>query len=109
MKALEMWHSPAYRGDTWMHSVAVMPLEDFSSDSAQDAFAAGMTAALIADLGRIHSLRVIARQSVMPFKGTLRSSSEIGRALHVDGLVEGTIQQTADTFRIDLQLIEASS
>ncbi len=106
-----MWHahSPAYRGDTWMHSVAVMPLEDFSSDSAQDAFAAGMTAALIADLGRIHSLRVIARQSVMPFKGTLRSSSEIGRALHVDGLVEGTIQQTADTFRIDLQLIEASS
>lgn len=105
------WRSKAQAtpGNTWMRSLAVLPLENLAGDTSADLFADGMTAALISDLGRLRALRVMSRQSVSPFKGTRRSTSEIGRALHVDVLMEGTIQQSLDSVRIDLQLIDARS
>ena len=102
-------HDAPVAGDTWIQSVAVLPLESLSADSSQTAFADGMTAALIGDLGRLHALRVIARQSVIPYRGSRNSATEIGRSLHVDELVEGTVQQAVDSFRVDLQLIDVSS
>ena len=53
-----------------IQSVAVLPLTNLSSEADQDYFADGMTEALITDLGKIGSLRVISRTSVMQYKGT---------------------------------------
>ena len=65
-------------------SLAVLPLDNLSGDPAHEYLADGMTEALITDLGKIGSVRVIARASVMKYKGTQTSPgdgrSRAGRA-----------------------------
>ena len=90
-----------------IHSLGVLPLESLSGDAAQDYFADGMTDELITNLGRISTLRVISRTSVMPYKGVRRSLPEIARELEVDAVVEGTVLRSGNRVRITAQLIEA--
>jgi eukaryotic-like serine/threonine-protein kinase len=90
-----------------IQSLAVLPLENLSNDSAQ--LGDGMTEALTTDLGRISALRVISRTAVMRYKGTTKSAPEIARALGVDAVLEGGIQRAGDSLRVDLRLISAAS
>ncbi len=99
----------AESGRTWRRSVAVLPLDNLSGDSSQDSFADGMTTALITDLGRIRTLRVISKRSVMSFRATALPARAIGESLHVDALLEGGIQRSGDRFRVDLELLDAAS
>ncbi|HEX2341725.1 MAG TPA: tetratricopeptide repeat protein, partial [Vicinamibacterales bacterium] len=84
-------------------------LANLSGDPAQEFFADGMTEALIADLAKISSLKVISRTSVMRYRGTTRSLPEIARELGVDAVIEGSVQRSQDRIRITAQLIDASS
>ena len=97
------------RASTEIQSIAVLPLQDLSGDSSQEYFAEGMTDALITDLAQIKSLRVISRRSSMQFKGTKKTSSEIGRELAVDAFVEGTVLRSGNRVRINVQLIRADN
>jgi eukaryotic-like serine/threonine-protein kinase len=90
-----------------IESLAVLPLENLSGDPSQSYFADGMTEELITDLGQISSLRVISRTSVMHYKGTQRTIPEIARELHVDAVVEGSVERVGNQVRITAQLIEA--
>ena len=96
-------------GATWLRSIAVLPLDNLSRDTTQDAFADGMTTALITDLGRIRALRVIAKRAVLRFKASSLPAHVIAESLHADVLVEGGIERSGDRFRLDLQLIDAAS
>ncbi len=89
-----------------IQSLAVLPLENLSRDPEQEYFADGMTDELITDLAKIHSLRVISRNSVMQYKGKRKSMPQIARELNVDAVVEGTVQRFGDRVRIRVQLIE---
>ena len=100
---------PANANATWLRSIAVLPLDNLSRDTTQDAFADGMTTALITDLGRIRALRVLAKRAVMPFKASTLPAHVIAESLHADVLVEGGIERSGDRFRLDLQLIDAAS
>jgi TolB-like protein len=53
-----------------------------------------MTEAVIAELGKISSPRVISRQSVMQYKGSKKSLQEIARELNVDAILEGACKKT---------------
>ncbi len=109
--------SAAYRpGALWPRSVsgrvqslAVLPFKNLSADTLHAWYADGLTEALTTDLGRIRSLRVIARGSVMPFRETSKSLQAIGRELHVDGVVEGGVQQSGDRVRVDVRLVNAAT
>jgi TolB-like protein/DNA-binding winged helix-turn-helix (wHTH) protein/Flp pilus assembly protein TadD len=90
-----------------IHSLAVLPLENLSSDS-QDYFADGMTDELITDLAQLSALRVISRTSVMPYKGIRKPLSQIARELNVNAVVEGTVLRSGQQVRITAQLIRAS-
>jgi len=94
-------------GAARIESLAVLPLENLSGDPGQEYFADGLTEALIGDLARIGSLRVISRTSVMRFKGVRKSLPEIARELNVDGIVEGSVVRGGDRVRITAQLIDA--
>ena len=94
--------SPAIR------SLAVLPLENLSSDPSQEYFADGMTDELITDLGQISALRVISRTSVMQYKGVRKPLPQIARELNVDAVVEGTVLRSGGQVRITAQLIQAS-
>jgi TolB-like protein/DNA-binding winged helix-turn-helix (wHTH) protein/Flp pilus assembly protein TadD len=92
-----------------IRSLAVLPMENLSGDPALDYFADGMTDQLITNLGKLSSLRVISRTSVMQYKGVHRSLPEIARELKVEGIVEGTALKSGSHVRITAQLIEAST
>jgi tetratricopeptide (TPR) repeat protein len=66
-----------------------------------------MTEALIANLAKIGSLRVISRTSVMQYKGARKPLPEIARELNVDGVIEGSVQRSGDHVRVTVQLIHA--
>jgi TolB-like protein/class 3 adenylate cyclase/Tfp pilus assembly protein PilF len=90
-----------------IRSIAVLPLENLSADPEQEYFADGMTEALIGDLARIGSLRVISRTSVMQYKRAPKPLREIANELDVDGIIEGTVMREGDRVRITAQLIDA--
>jgi TolB-like protein/Flp pilus assembly protein TadD len=92
-----------------LHSIAVLPLDNFSGDHSQDYFVDGMTDELITDLAKVSSLRVISRTSVMRYKGTNKALPQIARELNVDGIVEGSVTRSGQRLRITAQLINAST
>jgi TolB-like protein/Tfp pilus assembly protein PilF len=89
-------------------SVAVLPLIEIGADHQEDYFADGMTEELITELGRLGSIRIISRTSIMQFKSGTRSLQEIGRQLNVDALVEGTVRRSGNRVRITVKLVRAS-
>ncbi|HWC73165.1 MAG TPA: winged helix-turn-helix domain-containing protein [Gemmatimonadales bacterium] len=90
-----------------IHSLVVLPLANMSGDSTQEYVADGMTETLITDLGKIAGLRVISRTSAMHYKGTRETLPAIGRELHVDAVVEGSVLRSGDRVRVTAQLVEA--
>jgi TolB-like protein/Flp pilus assembly protein TadD len=91
-----------------IRSIAVLPLDNYSGDPAQDYFAEGMTDELTAQLATISQLRVISRGSASQFKGKQRPPTpEIARILNVDAVVEGSVLRSGDRVRITAQLIDA--
>jgi len=92
-----------------IHSIAVLPLENLSGDSAQEYFAEGMTEALVTRLGKTGGLRVISHTSARHYKGTRETLPEIARRLHVDAVIEGAVLRVGNRVRVTAQLIEAST
>jgi TolB-like protein/DNA-binding winged helix-turn-helix (wHTH) protein len=90
---------------TSVRSIAVLPLDNFSGDPAQEYFVDGMTDELITDLAKIGGLRVISRTSVMRYKGTRKALPEIAQELNVDGIVEGSVMRSGQRVRITAQLL----
>src|SRR5262249_33887329 len=75
-----------------IRSLAVLPLVNASANSSQDYFADGITDELIGVLGTVPDINVISRTSVMQFKGSKKTVSEIARALRVDAVLEGSVR-----------------
>jgi serine/threonine-protein kinase len=92
-----------------IRSIAVLPLENLSGDPREDYFADGVTEALITELAQIGRLRVISRTSAMVYKGAKKPLPQIARELHVDAVVDGSVQRSGDKVRISAELIEAST
>jgi serine/threonine-protein kinase len=92
-----------------IRSIAVLPLANLSGDPGQEYFADGMTDALIADLGRTSSVRVISRTSSMQYKQVRRPLPVIARELGVEAVVEGSVVRAGERVRINAQLVDADS
>jgi len=106
----ELWRSRrTSRSDAPMEipSLAVLPLQNLKNDPNEEYLSDGMTEALITQLGMIRGLRVISRQSIMHYKGTLKTVPQIARELGVTVLVEGAVLRESQTIRISIQLIRA--
>ena len=88
-------------------SIAVLPLRNFSTDSADAPLADGMTDELIATLSRAGTLRVIASASVFPFKGQPMDARQIAESLHVPHVLQGGFQKVGRRLRLQVQLVDA--
>jgi TolB-like protein/Tfp pilus assembly protein PilF len=91
-------------------SIAVLPLENLSGDPEQDYFSDGLHDALITDLGQVGGFkRVIARGSVMRFKGTRTPLAQVAQALKVDALITGAVLRSGDRVRVTARLVDPKS
>ncbi len=98
--------APTQPGGVLLPSVAVLPFVNMSTDPENEFFADGITEDVIAHLAKIRTLRVISRTSVMAFKGRQQSLREIGAALGVGVLVEGSVRRSHNRVRIVAQLVD---
>jgi adenylate cyclase len=88
-------------------SIAVLPFQNMSGDPEQEYFADGMVEEIITALSRFKSLFVIARNSSFTFKGRAVDIKEVGRALGVRYVLEGSVRKASGKVRITGQLIDA--
>lgn len=89
--------------------IAVLPLANISPDPEDEFFSDGMTEELISTLSKVAGLGVIARTSIMRYKGTTKPIAEIGRELNVGTVVEGSVRRAGSKIRVTVQLIDVSS
>ena len=88
-------------------SIAVLPLVNMSSDREQDYFSDGLSEELLNLLAQVPGLHVAGRTSSFSFKDKPATIGEIGRALNVATVLEGSVRKSGERVRITAQLVKA--
>ena len=90
-------------------SIAVLPFENLSDDKENAYFADGVQDDILTNLSKIGDLKVISRTSVMMYRGQTRNVREIGKALGVATILEGSVRRSGNKVRVNVQLIDATN
>src|SRR6188472_2159177 len=90
-------------------SIAVLPFENLSSDKENAYFAEGIQDEILSRLSKIGNLKVISRTSTQHYQSAPKNLREIAKQLGVAHVLEGSVQKSADTVRVNVQLINAAS
>ena len=91
-------------------SIAVLPFQSLSDEKENAYFADGVQDDILTNLSKIGDLEVISRMSVMSYRGdALRNAREIGKALGVGALLEGSVRRAGNRVRVSVQLINANN
>jgi TolB-like protein/tetratricopeptide (TPR) repeat protein len=91
-------------------SIAVMPFQNLSEEKENAHFADGMQDDILTNLSKIGDLKVISRMSVMSYRGDgTRNARDIGKALGVGALLEGSVRRAGNRVRVSVQLIDATN
>jgi len=104
--AIFWWKQPRREGG--IQSIVVLPFLDLSSGHPDGYLADGITDEITNDLANLADLRVIARTTAFVFKGRSVDVRDLGRQLHVDAVLEGSLEREGDRMRIRAQLNRAS-
>jgi serine/threonine protein kinase/predicted negative regulator of RcsB-dependent stress response len=103
-------HSPAAsQSPAAKPSVAVLPLQNLSAEPDSAYFSEGMTDEITTKLSKIQGIDVASHSSVAAVKGSEKSAAEIGKALGVRYLLEGSVRKAGDQVRINVHLIDSTS
>jgi adenylate cyclase len=89
-------------------SIAVLPFANVSADPDNEYFCDGLAEELLNALSKIEGLRVVARTSAFSFKGKNIDATEIGEALRVDTILEGSVRKSGSKVRVTAQLVNAA-
>lgn len=90
-------------------AIAVLPLQDATSDGVGSGLAEGLTEDIITDLSRLSGIDVIALSSVLPYRERRATPQQIRRELGVTHVLYGSVRGAADQLRVTAQLHETES
>ena len=90
-------------------SIAVLPFQNLSDDKENAYFADGVQDDLLTNLSKIGDLKVISRTSVMPYRDMQSNARDIGKALGVATIVEGSVRRIGSRVRVNVQLINVAN
>src|SRR4026209_1101097 len=90
-------------------SIAVLPLENLSTDKENAYFADGIQDEILTRLSKIADLKVISRTSTQRYKSAPENLPEIARQRGVAHILEGRVQKSGDAVRVTVQLIKAAN
>jgi TolB-like protein len=94
--------------DTRVPSIAVLPFVHRSHDEEDEYFSDGLADELLNVLAKIRGLRVAARSSAFTFKGKETPVAEVGRALNVATVVEGSVRKAGNRLRVSVRLVKVA-
>ena len=89
-------------------SIAVLPFADMSPAHDQGYFCEGIAEEIINSLCCVGGLRVASRTSAFQFRDRSVDVREIGRALGVGSVLEGSVRKSGDRIRITAQLVNCT-
>jgi TolB-like protein len=89
-------------------SIAVLPFANLSGDPAQDYLSEGITEEILSKLSSLRGLAVASRTGVARFKATTEGPREIGAALGVEWLLEGSVRHAGDRIRVTTTLFKSA-
>jgi TolB-like protein len=89
-------------------SIAVLPFTNMSEDASNEFFADGISEEILNALAKVKELKVAGRTSAFAFKGRNEDLREIGEALGVNHILEGSVRKAGNTVRVTAQLIQVS-
>jgi TolB-like protein/tetratricopeptide (TPR) repeat protein len=92
-----------------VNAIAVLPFANLSGKADEEYLADGMTDMLTSNLAQWNALRVTSRTSAMRFKDAREPVANIGRALRVDAVVEGSMMHANGHVRVTAQVIRVST
>src|SRR6266446_3644415 len=90
-------------------SIAVLPVENLSDEKENAYFADGVQDDVLTNLSKIGDLKVISRTSVMSYRGNTPNVRDIGKALGVSTILEGSVRRMGNRVRVNVQLIDATN
>jgi serine/threonine protein kinase/Tfp pilus assembly protein PilF len=90
-------------------SVAVLPLQNLSTDADSVYFSDGMTDEITTKLSKIQGINVTPRSTSAAVKSADQNAAELGRQLGVRYLLEGTVRKSGDQVRINVHLIDSTT
>ena len=90
-------------------SIAVLPFENLSRDPDNAYFADGIQDEILTRLAKIADLKVVSRTSTQQYQSKPGNLSEIAKQLGVAHILEGSVQKSADSVRVNVQLIKAAN
>ncbi len=90
-------------------SIAVLPFVNMSDDASNEYFSDGISEEILNALAKVKGLQVTGRTSSFAFKGQNQDLREIGKALGVNHILEGSVRKSGNTVRITAQLIRVDS
>jgi serine/threonine protein kinase/Flp pilus assembly protein TadD len=90
-------------------SIAVMPLQNLSSDPDGAYFADGMTDEITTKLSKIQGVNVASHSAVTALKNAQADAAETGRRLGVRYLIEGSVRRAGDQMRINVHLVDSTT
>jgi adenylate cyclase len=88
-------------------SIAVLPFMNLSQDPKQELLCDGITDNIINALSKVKGLFVIARNSILPYKGKTVKAKQVSEQLGVRYVLEGSLQQSGDQLRITAEMVDA--
>lgn len=100
---------PAAAAPLAKNGIAVLPFANLSDDAGLDYFSDGLAEEILHRLASVEALAVVARTSAFSFKGSNKDVREIGRALGVSYVLEGSVRRHGERIRIGAQLIDVQS
>ncbi|HZS17480.1 MAG TPA: tetratricopeptide repeat protein [Candidatus Udaeobacter sp.] len=91
-------------------TIAVLPFQNFSPDKENAFFADGVQDDILTSLAKIKDLRVTSRSSVMKYRDVAEQNlGQIGKALGVANVLEGSVRREGDRVVVNVQLVDAQS
>ncbi len=106
--AWQAWDRALHKPESRL-SIVVLPFANLSGDPANDYLADSLTADVISHLARVRGSLVIARNTAFAYKGKTVDAKQVARDLGVRYVLEGSARRTANSVRVDAQLVDAGT
>ena len=99
-------NSPSTNNNEFIDSIAVLPFANVTNDPNNEYLSDGISENIMNSLSRLPALKVMSKNSVLPYKGKQLDTQTLGKALNVKSVLMGQLTQRGDQFTVSVELVD---